>query len=478
MPRGDIARRNIDVLHYTADVQPDMAANTIKGRVAIRLVSRLQSLRTVELDNDGLTVDAVRHAGQDLSFTQRGKTLAIQLAQPAKRGEPHEIEIEYHGAPRFGLQFHPAQSQAYTIFSTSQWLIGIDAPDERATLDLTLALPAGLKAIGHGREIEHRILPDGTQQYRWQLDTPAPGYTFGFAAGRFNEATATSGNVELRFLGAALGEGELPKVFADTADMLRYFERRAGVPYPGKRYTQALVADTIGQELAGFSLMSDDYGREVLADPRKGSLIAHEAAHQWWGNMVTCHDWNEFWLNEGFANFLAATYMEHRYGKAEYEKAVSRWRSRYERLKADGKDKPLVFPDWNKPTADDRAVVYQKGAYVLHLLRIELGEDIFWRGLRQYTRKHFGSSVTTRDFQAAMELASGRQLDAFFDEWAYPNILRDAAGTSASILRRRFRPPLEPRQYQQHDHGERGRAEREDVTVQPCRNADRRHHQQ
>lgn len=155
----------------------------------------------------------------------------------------------------------------------------------------------------------------------------------------------------------------------------------------------------------------------MLADPRNESLIAH----QWWGNMVTCASWNQFWLNEGFASFLAASYMEHRFGKAEYEKAVSRWRARHDKLKADGKDKPLVFPDWDKSSADDRAVVYQKGAYVLHLLREQLGEDVFWRGLRDYTRKHFGTSVVTQDFQAAMEHASGQSLDAFFDEWVYPS---------------------------------------------------------
>ena len=412
--------RDIDVLHYAADIQPDIAAGTIEGRVVIRLVAASNALRTIELDNDGLTVDAVQEVGTKLRFAQDGKRLKIQLSRPARVGEQREIAVDYHGAPRFGLQFHPDRSQTYTIFSTSQWLVGIDAPDERATLDLTVTLPAGLEAVGNGPEIEHRTLANGNEVYRWRQDTPVPAYTFGFAAGKFNDVVAKAGDVQLRFLGDAFSEDELRKVFADTADMLQYFQRRAGVPYPGKRYTQALVVETIGQELAGLSLLSEEYGREVLADPRQESLIAHEAAHQWWGNMVTCASWNHFWLNEGFANFLAATYMEHRFGKAEYQKSVDRWRARHEKLKVDGKDKPLVFPNWDKPTSDDRAVVYQKGAYVLHLLREKLGEDVFWRGMRDYTRKHFGASVVTQDFQAAMERSSGKQLDAFFDEWVYP----------------------------------------------------------
>ncbi|MEO6364613.1 MAG: M1 family metallopeptidase [Luteimonas sp.] len=414
-----LSQRTIDVLHYAAAIQPDIAAKTIQGHVVLDFAATSSSLQSIAFDNDGLTVDAVREAGAALAFTQHEKRLLITLKRPAEQAGQRQIEIDYHGAPRFGLQIHPDRSQAYTIFATSQWLIGIDAPDERATLDLTVTLPAGFKAVGNGWQIGHRTLANGLEMYRWRQEMPAPAYTYGFAAGKFNEVIASAGEVQLRFLSDALNQGELRKVFADTADMLRYFEQRAGVPYPGKRYTQALVADTIGQELAGFSLMSESYGREVLADPRNESLIAHEAAHQWWGNMVTCARWNEFWLNEAFANFLAATYMEHRFGKAEYEKSVSRWRVRHQKLKAEGKDKPLLFPDWNKPTSDDRAVVYQKGAYVLHLLRMQLGEDVFWRGIRDYTRKHFGTSVTTRDFQAAMEKSAGKPLDKFFDAWVY-----------------------------------------------------------
>lgn len=249
-------QRAIDVLHYSADIQPDIAAKTIRGRVVIRVAVQSNALKAIEFDNDGLSVDAVRDSGTALLFAQHDKRLTIQLSRPANVGEQREIEIDYHGAPRFGLQFHPNRSQLYTIFSTSQWLIGIDAPDERATLDLSVTLPAGLKAVSHGREIEHRRLVGGHEVYRWRQTTPVPAYTFGFAAGRFNDVTAKAGNVQLRFLGDAFSEDELRKIFIDTADMLRYFEQRAGVPYPAKRYTQTLVAQTIGQELAGLSLLS------------------------------------------------------------------------------------------------------------------------------------------------------------------------------------------------------------------------------
>jgi aminopeptidase N len=119
------------------------------------------------------------------------------------------------------------------------------------------------------------------------------------------------------------------------------------------------------------------------------------------------------------ATFMAAAFKEQQLGREAYMVTVSAWRERLTQLRAAGHDKPLVFPDWDRPTADDRAVVYQKGALVLHELRGTLGDAVFWKALRAYTREYFGRSVTTADFQAAIEEASGRHLEAFFDEWVY-----------------------------------------------------------
>jgi aminopeptidase N len=135
--------------------------------------------------------------------------------------------------------------------------------------------------------------------------------------------------------------------------------------------------------------------------------------------MVTCRNWSHFWLNEGFANFMAAAYMQHKFGDTEYRKYVDSWRTRLDKLRETGSDHSLVYDNWDKPSADDRAVVYKKGAYVLHLLREELGERAFWKGIRAYTRTNYGRSVTTEDFKQAMEHASKRDLTAFFYQWIY-----------------------------------------------------------
>ncbi len=255
--------------------------------------------------------------------------------------------------------------------------------------------------------------------YEWRQAIPVPTYIFGFAAGRFRTLTQKQGRVQLRYLATQFSDKEVLRIFRDTADMIGFYEERAGVRYADSTYTQVLAAGGVEQEMSGFTVLRESYGREVLANEHDVWLGAHELAHQWWGNMVTCRDWNHFWLNEGIATFMAAAYKEHRFGRKEYLREIEANRLSYEKVRDAGKDRSLVFPDWSHPTAEDRTLVYDKGAYVLHLLREELGERDFWAGLRHYTRTYFGKSVTTPDFQRAMEHAGGKNLADFFSKWVY-----------------------------------------------------------
>ena len=407
-------RAAVDVVHYDATLEPDLQAGTAVGTVKIRIAATTRA-EQITLDRGALAIDSVRIGAVDQRLDLLERQVVVHLDPPLTSGATRELDITYHGTPRSGLQFPPDRSQVYAIFTTSDWLPSVDAPHDRATLRLRVTLPAGLTAAGVGSAQPVSTTADGRRMHEWRLDRPAPTYTFGFAAGRFTEVAAG----RLRLLGDGFSVAELRHVFADTDAMLRFFERRAGVPYPHATYTQALVARTVGQEMSGLSLMSEAYGRAVLADPTAIALGAHEAAHQWWGNLLTCEAWTHFWLNEGMATFMAAAFLEERFGRPTYDRAVERFRAEYARVRDAGGDRPLVFPDWNRPTANDRTVVYQKGALVLHELRTLLGDQAFWDGIRAYTRAHAGQSVTTADFQKAMEASAKRDLTAFFAQWVY-----------------------------------------------------------
>jgi len=414
---ADDSGRTFDVLRYEATVEPDLESGSVKGRVSVDVLLADAQVPSIRLDIGALTIDSVREAGVILEFTAAERSLSVSL--PPGKSRKHRVEIDYHGAPRFGLQFVPGKRQAYTIFSTSQWMPCIDAPSERASLALTIVAPKDLVVVATGSLVSTRTEGDARVVHRFRLDREAPSFTFGFAVAPFNDVASTGERTALRFLSTEASKEDLSRAFSATGAMIDFFEERSGVRYPHRTYAQALVAETVGQEMSGLSLMSDAYGREVIADPQRVGLIAHELAHQWWGIGLTCEDWTHFWLNEGFATFMAAAFRERQFGRDAYLKDVEGWRARYERIRSAGNDKSLVFPAWNRPSSDDRALVYQKGALVLHELRESIGEKAFWKGLRDYTRANFGKSVTTRVFERAMEKAFGQSLASFFDERVY-----------------------------------------------------------
>lgn len=408
----------LDVLHYTASIEPDIANKTIKGTVRIEFVT---DDAFVEFDCGSLVIDSVLQEGNPLKFTVKDRRVRIELPGKSKK---QRVDIEYHGAPQYGIRFFPDRQQVYTIFSTSQWMVCIDDPADKATLTLVLSTRMGLTHVGNGRPGYYNIYPDGMMSTAWDQKIPIPTYIFGFAIGPYKVATEKKGDVEFRYVATTdFGETDVRRIFRDTPDMLEFFESRAGVKYPGTTYTQVLAAGGVAQEMDAFSALRETYGKEVLANEQDQWLGAHEFAHQWWGNMVTCRDWSHFWINEGVASFMAAAYLEHRFGRAAYLREIESYRANYEKVKAAGKDKSLVFPDWNNPTREDRTLVYDKGAYVIHLLREEMGERAFWDGLRLFTRRYFGKSVVTSDFTGAMEEAAGKgkrkSLQKFFAKWVY-----------------------------------------------------------
>jgi aminopeptidase N len=400
----------VDIVHYEAKLQVDIEAGRISGTVALTAVARESRSGSIQLDAGDLVVDAVTIDGRTAEFATADHRLTVQWERHDKVGARVPVSVTYHGQPRGGIRFFADQQQVYTAFSTSQWLVCVDSPDQKATLRLSVTVPAGLVAIGSGAARSDR---------EWVIDTPVSTYLFGFAAGRFRSAADVRHGVRLQYLAESYSEDELRSIFRETPDILGFFEEKSGVPYRAPAYTQVLAAGSVEQEAGAFTLLSSGYGRTLLDDPTDVWLEAHEFAHQWWGNGVTCVGWTHFWLNEGFATFMADAYKERRFGRDVYLKEIEKSHARYERARQAGHDKALVFPDWVHPTADDRAIVYHKGAYVLHLLRERLGEQHFWEGLRAYTRAYMGKSVTTADFQAAMERSSGVDLSDFFKRWVY-----------------------------------------------------------
>lgn len=416
-----------DVLHYDAEIRVNPSEKTLTGIVSIRFKSLVNNLSELELDAQELSIEEVSEQGAALVFEAKEGRLNVRLARAARAGEVRTLKIRYRAKPTRGFKFY--DDHFYAAYNTPRWMVCRFDPGDKATLFLRLQLPAEIKAVvANGNPVEKRSLPGNWTEHAWHEDSPIPPYIFGFAAGQFQEVVSRKDSVQLFLLARApYTTADIEKIFADTRDMFSFYEKRAGVRYAGRRYTQVLASGNVMQEMSGFTVLRENYGREVLAEPRENWLIAHELAHQWWGNRVTCLGWADFWLNEGFAEFMMSAYREHRFGRDEYDRDMELARMTYARIRTAGRDRPLAY---RKPIKESEAggpVVYDKGALVLNLLRYELGERAFWDGVRRYTRRHFNGSVVTSDLQKAMEEASGKSLAQFFEQWIYSAGVPDVA---------------------------------------------------
>ena len=205
--------------------------------------------------------------------------------------------------------------------------------------------------------------------------------------------------------------------------MLEYFEGRAGVPFPADRYSQLYLPDTWeAQEAISHSTLGGGAVEPMLGDPAEDWAVAHELAHQWWGNRITAADLSQFWLNEGIVTFMVASWKEHRWGEAAYRREIEQARSRWTRCREEWGDVPLAYAGDYPSLAIRRCIQYSKAAVFLHELRTRMGEGPFWRGMAGFTTAHFGRSVTSRDFEAAMQSATGIDLQPLFAEWVHPAI--------------------------------------------------------
>ncbi len=405
-------QRNFAVEHYDAAIQPDLAAQGLTGEVSIRFHSRIDRLSALELDAGAIEIGVVTEGGAVQYTERRGTLLIVVLGKPANSGEQRTLTIHYHAPAAKGLLFFPGQ--VYGSFVTSDWLPSSDRPDERATLRLRISADPRWK-VAAGGKLAGTTTENGRSVTEWHIDTPTPTFLFAFAAGDFSESTTQHNKVTLRVLAPA-GLATAPIADA-TGAALQFLADRTGVAYPLDNYTQVLAQGEVMQEAVGMSLLPVSYGEKLAKQSDDLWPLARELAHQWYGVGIPCADWSDLWLSEGLSTFMADAFLEKRYGKARYEKEIERSRSTFESLQADGKDRALSLADWQTPQQAGGQIPGDKGAVVLDLLRHQLSDEVFWRGLHRYTSQYWGKPVTSDELEKAMDAASAKNLTKFFERW-------------------------------------------------------------
>jgi len=425
--------RPVAVSHVCLSFEPDLAARTLQGQSRLSLSARRDGVDKVELHAVDMTIEKVSVDGQPVAgLDYDGECLRIALGRTFARGEHFTLTVDYRCKPRRGLYFvgpdpaHPERalecwSQGQDDDSRFYWPC-VDLPVEKATSEVFCTVPAGVTVLSNGDLADQRDLPDGRVCWHYRLDLPHSPYLVTLVCGSFTELKdrAPETGVDVYYYAPKGREEDTRRSLGRTPEMIDFFSRRIGVPYPLRRYSQVFVHDFIfgGMENTSATTLTS----EAMLDERAAldhdveALVSHELAHQWWGDLLTCREWPEAWLNEGFATYFEYVWREHTRGRDEADVDLLGDLDAY-LGEAGTYQRPIFCRQYEEPIDLFDRHLYEKGGRVLHMLRHELGEDNFWRALRLYGERHARGSVETRDLTRAIEEATSRNLDWFFDQW-------------------------------------------------------------
>jgi hypothetical protein len=404
-------------MSYDISLTPDFASGVISGVERLQFQSLSDGLDEVSFTANALAVNATLDGLAGVTVTTVGNRRTFHLPRGLAKGEVATLVMSFVGRPKRDVVFTP--DEIHTGYFTCEVMIcDIDRPGDRAKLQFALTLPTGLEAAAPGKLVSRAPSGPGFETWRWREDRPYPSYLYGFAAGRYARATLPD-HPSLSVLYVGETPEQVQTMFAGTARMIAFYEAKAGVRLPERSYTQVLVGRSGDQEDAALAMIEKSSIEPILSDPQADGMAAHELAHQWWGNLLTCSDWQELWLNEGMAGFMTAAWKEQRWGRAAYEGEMVVARKAWDAAKKADMDEPLSWRGVYPSLRDKRRIAYGKSMVFLDALRSELGDDAFWRGVSRYTQVNAGRSVTAMDLEKAFEATSGRDLSATFKTWVY-----------------------------------------------------------
>jgi aminopeptidase N len=419
----------IDVKHYEFAITLSDTTNKIKGRAAID-ISFIKNSQTITLDlvsinnnNKGMAVLQVTENGHPLSYTHNDNLLTINFPATVKSGEQKNIVINYEGIPADGLIITNNKYGHRGFFADNwpnrahNWFPCIDHPADKATIDFIVTAPDHYQVISNGIKTEEAEA--GDKLHRTHYKETVPLSTKIMVIGVADFAVQQSGTVNNIPVYSWVYPEEKEKGFYDYAlavDILPFFIKNVG-PYVFKKLANVESTTMFGgMENASAIFYSDEIS--ITGTRKSESLLTHEIAHQWFGDMATEADWSHLWLSEGFATYMTILYFENKYG-ADTAKYMLLQNRRTVIDFARKRLHPVVDSSVTNYMELLNANSYQKGGWALHMLRRQLGDSLFWKGIRLYYSRFAGKNAITADLCKAMEDASGSNLQQFFHQWLF-----------------------------------------------------------
>jgi aminopeptidase N len=424
--------READILHITIDVTPNFKTRTVAGTTTIKFAPISRPLTELRLNAVNLDVSSVTSSANIKGYSVTDEDITITFDPAVPVGAERTVTVVHEAEPKQGLYFRTPEmgypqgdTHLFTQGETHEaphWYPNYDYPNERSSSEVICRVPKDMTVISNGRLVSEQIDSEtGLKAVTWYQEKPHVNYLVALVAGELKKIESKYKNIPIAFYTPASLIQYAHNSFKDTADMLEYYENEIGVPYPWDRYDQAVAMDFVagGMENTTLTILTEGTLHTDETENIRSSqgLVAHELVHQWFGDYVTCKDWSHLWLNEGFATYYEDLYDGHKNGTDSmlaglYRTSLSLLRDRKEH-------KPIVYRSYENSWEQFDYRTYPKAGWVLHMLRTELGEEMFRKCVKTYLERHALSSVVTEDFRSVIEELTGRSYDRFFDQWLY-----------------------------------------------------------
>jgi aminopeptidase N len=425
--------RDYDLQHSKIVLRFDVEKKKVLGDVTHNVAVLRDGTAKIAFDSVGLTIQGVMVNKSSVKFETTPAKLIVPLPAASHPGEKFEIEIRYEGKPAKGMYFilpdkdYPDRPiQIWTqgeSEDTRYYLPTYDYPNDRLTTETMLTVPASWITVANGKLIGTTDAGNGMKTWTWRESVLSSTYLISVVAGEFDELKESFHGLPVTYY-APRGRGDRLAVnYGRTPAMLDLFTKKIGVEYPWEKYAQVMVDDFVagGMENSSATTNTASSLRNLKLVPEfpgdEDPLISHELAHQWFGDLVTCKDWGDIWLNEGFATFFETFWSESHFSKDQSD--YDRWTSARDWFAySDLYAKPIVRFDFDDSGEFDYNV-YDKAGWVLYMLRHQIGDDAFWKSLKRYLEVNRGKNVVTADLIKAIEDSNQIDVDRFFQEWIY-----------------------------------------------------------
>ena len=432
--RADTYPKNlrVDVINYRFALELQDQDDRILGTadVNLRFVSEGETSLRFDLTNRdtatgrGMTVSAVSAAGVSLAFTHRDNALTITLPRRFEKDQRLHVQIAYAGVPASGLKIANNKHGDRTFFSDNwpdkarNWLPTVDHPYDKATSEMVVTAPAHYQVVSNGLLVEEIDLPGSRRRTHWRQSVPIAPWLYVLGVARFavQHVDTFQGKAIQTWVYAQDRDAGFHDFAVTTRDVLEFYSNKVG-PFSYEKLANVQSNSVSGGMEAASAIFYSEGSVTGDRSVRWRNVVIHEVAHQWFGNAVTESDWDDVWLSEGFATYFTLLYIEHAYGRDEFLSGLEDSRRRvieFDKLRPDYRVVHDNLSDMSQVTTGQ---IYQKGSWLLHMLRGMIGDEAFWSGIRSYYRAHQDGHATTADFRAEMERASGKDLRVFFDQW-------------------------------------------------------------